>query len=646
MRIRIISFLRKAIADQSGQSIVMLSLAVMSLCAMSGLTLDIGHAYFVRSQVQNAVNAAGLAAAGSIYTNPSASAKSAKDIALDYLKMNPIPGLQNSAVKDADTKCMDSLQSPPWKCSDNNPVIDNAVWVKETVAVPTTFMAIFGYKTMNVTAKATASMQSSTLWNIAVIEDLTGSMGGTDTNCKSMSKYACTLNALQGFLGNANPCPGTAHYGSACTPDIANLRVALFGFPNLVTNSSGVVDTVTNCSVTASSFTVDTLPLKNAARYDPMTYIYDYDGAHHNLSASYELTYGVTNADVNGFVSDYYDGDKTETGKLNTDSALVKAIGWTASSGTVHDGCLKLLPYETALNGAVSPSAAGAHASNGDWTGNSGKDVKGHYPTVNTVKVGQGTTYIASAIYAAQAALTAEQARMAAKGKVTHNAMIIQSDGGMNMQWFYFPYGLVTQSPPALASGEPKTGRWTAPYNGYNEHTPAVIASTLGYSKTTSTPNEDAIIASYITGGPGAEAMAGTINGRYPDFLDQCQQTIMAAQAATLAGTRVYSIAFGASTTSDCAKGNTPDRNDVTLIPLSEYPLGKVNVPFTLDTLTGCMEMKNVASILDETFFAYSPSGTSSGCADDAHTTTSLASIFRAIQADIGTPKLVPNNAT
>jgi Flp pilus assembly protein TadG len=631
------SFLRKAIKDQSGQSAAVLGLAMLSLCAMSGLTLDVGHAYFVRSQLQNAVNAAGLAAAGSIYNS---TADSAKNVALAYLNVNPIPGLKDNTVSDAGTRCVDQLKTPPWKCSDDN--TDNVVWVTESVSVPTTFMRVFGFKTMNISAKATASMQSSTLWNIAVIEDLTGSMGGTDSNCKSMSKYACTLNALQGFLGNSNPCPGTAHYGSACTPDIANLRVALFGFPNLVTNSSGAVDSVTNCSTTAS-FTVDTLPLENATRYDPMTYHYNYDSADHKLSASYELTYKVTNADENGFVSDYYDGSNTTDGKLNTSSALVKAIGYTVSDGSTHAGCLTLAPYETASNGAVSPTAAGAVQSNGDWQGSSGKDKYGNYPKVNTVKVGQGLTYIASAIYAAQAALTAEKARMAALGKVTHNAMIIQSDGGMNMQWIYFPHGLVTQSPPAKSSGEPSSGKWAIPYNGYNEYTPATIDSTLGYQDTTSKPKEDAVIASYITGGPGAEA-SGTINGRYPDFLDQCQQTIMAAQRATKAGTRVYSIGFGASTTSDCAKGNTPDHNDVTLIPTSEYPLA-LNVPFTLDTLTGCVEMKNAASSLDY-FFAYSPSGTSSGCADDAHTTTSLASIFQAIQADTGTAHLVPNNAS
>jgi len=227
----------------------------------------------------------------------------------------------------------------------------------------------------------------------------------------------------------------------------------------------GAVDSVTNCSTTAS-FTVDTLPLENATRYDPMTYHYNYDSADHKLSASYELTYKVTNADENGFVSDYYDGSNTTDGKLNTSSALVKAIGYTVSDGSTHAGCLTLAPYETASNGAVSPTAAGAVQSNGDWQGSSGKDKYGNYPKVNTVKVGQGLTYIASAIYAAQAALTAEKARMAALGKVTHNAMIIQSDGGMNMQWIYFPHGLVTQNPPA--ANQPSSGKYIGNFKNYN----------------------------------------------------------------------------------------------------------------------------------------------------------------------------------
>jgi Flp pilus assembly protein TadG len=634
MRTKMMSFLRKAFADQGGQSMVILVGAVLSLCAMAGLTLDVGHAYSVRTQLQNSVNAAGLAAAGFIYNKQTADTDSAVTIALDFAKQNPVPGLTPTTT--ATLVCREALQAKPWTCV-TNPV-KNAIVVSEQVDTPTTFMRIFGYTKMSVSATATASMQSSGLWNIAVIEDLTGSMNNTDTNCSSMSEFSCTLNALQGWLATTNPCPGTGTTGSACKPDDANLRIAIFGFPNMLTTA---LPAVTTCSAAPSTpFTVDTLPLEDATSYAPMTYHYTYNGAPHDLGASYELTYGASGADANGFLSDYYDPTNKSTGGLNPTSALVQAIGYTGTSSKT--GCLKLVPNETATNGAISPTAAGTVASNGDWSGSSGKDKNGKYPIVNTVKVGEGLTYIASAIYAAQAALIAEQARMNALGKVTQNAMIIQSDGTMNMQWIYFPLGLVTQKPPS--NTEPNSGKWASPYNGYNLRTPATIDATLGYSNTTSTPNENAVIAKYITGGPGAEAVSGTISGLYPDFIDECQQTIIAAQKATVKGIEVFSIAYGASTTTDCGLGNTNGHNDVTLLPTSAFPL-PLNVPFTLSTLTGCVEMKNAATDVDH-FYSYSPSGTSNGCADSVHTSTTLASILKSIGSHFGKPKLIPNNAT
>jgi Flp pilus assembly protein TadG len=621
------SFLRKTIADQSGQSIVMLVGAMMSLCAMAGLTLDLGHAYIVRSQLQNAVNAAGLAGAGSIYNKQSADADSAKTVALAFLAKNPVPGVTSSS---ADTGCRDILQAKPWTCV-TNPT-DNAIVVTESVAVPTTFMRVFGMKTVNVTSTATASMQSSLLWNFAVIEDLTGSMSTIDTKC-GMSKFSCTLNALQSFLGAANPCPGTATYGSACKPDDANLRIAIFGFPNMLTSA---LPSVTACSsAPANLFTVDTLPLPTATSYSPMKYAFQYQKpvgttVNDSFTASYEVTYGASGADANGFLSDYYDPTNAATGHLNPSSALVQAIGYTGT-GAPKAGCLLLAANSLAINGAVTPPAAGGPGVNTN-TG----------VIVNTTDVGEGLTYLASVIYAAQAALTAEKARMLALGKVTHNAIILQSDGSMNMQWIYFPHGLVTQNPPA--ANQPSSGKYIGNFKNYNLSTPAKIDPTLGYSDTTSKPDESALIALRLSS-PSLEA-TGTISGLYPDFLDECQQTIIAAQHAAQAGTRVYSIAYGAETVQDCGiknGNNSAHYTDVTTLAASNF-VRPLYVSFTAATLSPCIEMKNAASDLDY-FYSYSASGDPTSCVDTVHTGQTLVDAYNAIHASIGTPHLIPNDA-
>ena len=46
------------------------------------------------------------------------------------------------------------------------------------------------------------------------------------------------------------------------------------------------------------------------------------------------------------------------------------------------------------------------------------------------------------------------------------------------------------------------------------------------------------------------------LNNQSTKLDSQCQQAVTAAAAATTAGTRVYSVAYGASTTSGCSRGN------------------------------------------------------------------------------------------
>jgi hypothetical protein len=513
-------------------------------------------------------------------------------------------------------------------------------------------------------------MAFSQLWNIAVIEDLTGSMATTDSKCQSMSEFECTLNGLQGFLAAANPCPPGA---SSCTPANANLRVALFGFPNMIYSALPSVNACSGASyVEPQPFTILTLPLPTATSYVPLEYQYTIPLTATTqktgiLVASYELTYGASDADANGFVSDYYD-PSTNSG-LNPASSLVQGIGYTGTSGS-KTGCMLLDPDENSLNGAVTPPAAGGPGVVG---GSSADDHSATVPSpngviVNTTQVGEGTTYLASVIYAANSALIAEQTWMQnVNHTTTKNAIIIQSDGGVNTQWIYFPQGLVTQNPPA--THQPTTAPWNGNFAGYNAPSPAKIpvgnicSGTPGTAGTLACPGEydtlnttpqtpsayptakiAANLSSPLAMAVGGVAVANT--GKYPDFLDECQQTIAAGMYAKSVGTRVYSIAYGASTGSQCSTGGSAaDFTDVTLRPLTDYYGQTLNVAFgSVGALSPCVEMKDTASDL-QYFYSYYPSGSSGSCSDTEHTSTSIVSIYQSIQATIGKPRLIPNTA-
>jgi hypothetical protein len=665
MKMKVASFFRRVFSDQRGQAMGLMvggaGVFLLTVSGVAGFTIDVGRAYSVRNELLTSTRSAGLAAAGYIYNNTSGTLTDAVNEAAAVAALNPVPGL--TTTTNAALVCRTSLQQAGWTCA-TNPV-NNALLVTETVSMPTTFMRLFGIQFLTVSAQATASMAFAQEWNIAVIEDLTGSMANTDSNCKSLSDFNCTLNGLQGFLAAANPCPPGA---SSCTTANANLRVALFGFPNLI---YGALPTVNACSgasyVEPQPFTILTLPLPTATSYVPLTYQYTYPltatTTHTStFTASYEMTYGAGDADANGFVSDYYQPSNTATGGLNPASSLVQGIGYTGT-GT-KTGCMKLDPDENSLNGAVTPPAAGGPG----VVGGGSADDHNVGVIVNTTQVGEGTTYLASVIYAANSALIAEQTWMQnVNHTTTKNAIIIQSDGGVNTQWIYFPQGLVTQNPPA--THQPTTAPWNGNFAGYNAPSPAKIpvgnicSGTPGTAGTLACPGEydtlnttpqtpsayptakiAANLSSPLAMAVGGVAVANT--GKYPDFLDECQQTIAAGMYAKSVGTRVYSIAYGASTGSQCSTGGSAaDFTDVTLRPLTDYYGQTLNVAFgSVGALSPCVEMKDTASDL-QYFYSYYPSGSSGSCSDTEHTSTSIVSIYQSIQATIGKPRLIPNTA-
>jgi hypothetical protein len=212
--------------------------------------------------------------------------------------------------------------------------------------------------------------------------------------------------------------------------------------------------------------------------------------------------------------------------------------------------------------------------------------------------VGGESTYYAGVIYAAQAALIQEQAANTG----SKNAMIIISDGEANAA------GL-----PATSSKFPQATS-TAATGGVS----VTYAGTATWSATAKN-------LANVTGGWGT----------YPDFNDECQQAIVAAQAANTAGTVVFAVAYGSETTGCGAGGGT----DTHLLATGN------NVPFTLGQLTPCVTMENIASNMSDFFSDPNQGGSTSTCVDGTHTTQTLADIALNISAYFNTPRLVPYNA-
>jgi len=616
-----LAFVRRALNDQRGQVIPWVTGGMFAFMGMAGLTIDIGHAYAVRAQFQNSTNAAALAAANAANVSQTPLYEATLVSAASGPNASPYYTAGSLSVTQL---CLNMLQPNGLTCTSNP--INNAVKVSQSASVPTYFLGAVGITTIPLKTTALASDLIPNNWNIAIIEDATGSMATVDSNCPggSVSEFQCALNSIQTILAKVNPCPGTM---TSCTPDQANIRVALFTFPNMVTKylptfyKSGCSSNLSSITPPAP-FQVMTLPKENASSYTPLTYSQATTPTATTWTASYELTWGAQNADAasgypgdpngvdaNGFVSDYYSPGNTVTGNLNPNSPLVRLVGYGGNGGGTGTGsgsisnasggaasgsaapCMPISESGIDLNGATNPGSTIPSITS---TANGGTQATSS-TTVNTLGVGEGITYYAAAIYAAQAALTAEQA--AYPLKQSKNAIILLSDGQANTQWIYFPAG--SQKPGAV-----------------NTSLKSTIVGSGGYDTTKSAPLLTAKVASGLPS-PNSE-VNGAISGVYPDFMDECQQAIVAAQyaasstnAASLAS-RVIAIAYG-SEQKGCGTGSgaaTDAHNDVTTVAT-----GNVTA-FTAATLTPCITMENIAS--DKAYFysdwTQSGSGVDTSC--------------------------------
>lgn len=529
------SFLSRLWTAESGQALPWIAgLLSVFLGVGGGLVVDLGRAYLIRGTLQNYANSMALAAAGEVYNTSNADNAStfANNYSASKGNENYNAGL-GTVTPSVTEVCLNSLMPGGATCTVSSPA--NAVKVSETTTIPTIFMKVFGVPNLTVTANATSSIQGQAQpWNVAIIVDATDSMvNTTDSNCSTStnpSEFTCALQSVQTMLQALNPC---APGVSSCATSNSSLRVALFAFPNVVTSQRP--DNY-GCNGTIPTSEPYTLPGTGLSSYTPLTY--------NSVNATYQVTLPSTgNADANGFVSDYY--SPSSSNGLNPNSEIVKAIG-AASSCT-------------------------AMKSNGGES-----------------------TYYASVIYAAQAALTAEKALHPG----SKNAIILLSDGEASAANTKFPSSSSTVSPAA---------------DGIS-----IITNLLGDLLTN---------------------LDGGTWGTYPDFHDECQQAIAAAHSAYLAGTRVYAMAYGSQSDGCGVAGSGATVTDTTTVTTG------ANQSFTAATLTPCITMENIASSLDYFYSDWNQSGSGSTCVDNSHTTTNLSDIALAIAATFSEPRLLPNNA-
>jgi len=161
--------------DCNGQVLVIVSLVLIVLVAVVGLAIDSGRAYGVKAKLNAAVDAASIAAAKALSEGEDEARKTAER----FFHGNFPDGFMDSSPEFNPDNIGITASS------DGNVVVT----IPGSAEMPTTFMGILGYKTLNVSARAQVTRKAV---DIAFVVDNTTSLTlGTDVTDQvvAASKY-------------------------------------------------------------------------------------------------------------------------------------------------------------------------------------------------------------------------------------------------------------------------------------------------------------------------------------------------------------------------------------------------------------------------------------------------------------------------
>jgi Flp pilus assembly protein TadG len=193
------------VRDESGQALIIVVFAIITLIAVIGLGVDLGVVYVERVRLARAMDAAALAGAQELPTEDAAHAR-----ALEYLNANgydtanacvDINGGGDCATSSSETVItIDTFRFR----DEGEPNTANRILVQGQQDVPLNFLRVIGFDTVPIAANATAENIENL--DIALVYDRSGSMQ-EDTRC-----YGCWDEST----GATHPLP----FGNHCNaPD-------------------------------------------------------------------------------------------------------------------------------------------------------------------------------------------------------------------------------------------------------------------------------------------------------------------------------------------------------------------------------------------------------------------------------------------
>lgn len=164
--------------DEKGATFILVASAIMALTAAVGVAVDVGRGQMTQTKLQNALDAAGLAAGASINTTD------LEAEVLKYVNVNFSQGTLGATITDID----------PVLSADGT-----LLTVSATATMPTTFMQIFGDETMTIRADTEVTRTSKGM-ELAMVLDTTGSMAGSKISALQTASH----DLLEILFGESN----------------------------------------------------------------------------------------------------------------------------------------------------------------------------------------------------------------------------------------------------------------------------------------------------------------------------------------------------------------------------------------------------------------------------------------------------------
>jgi len=203
-------------SQSSGQIIVLASIAMIAVIGFAALAVDIGYMYSTKRSMQTAADAAAIAAANALQSTNSNNYQQA---ATDVATLNGFTNGQNGVTVNVGTPT-------------SGPYSGNSSYVEVDVkqAVPTFFLRVLGFNTLNVAASAVSGTVSGSGCVYALDPSMSGAISLTGN---------ITINASCGIIDNSSSSSALSVTGNA------TINTAYTGVSGNYTTSGNVTITPT-----------------------------------------------------------------------------------------------------------------------------------------------------------------------------------------------------------------------------------------------------------------------------------------------------------------------------------------------------------------------------------------------------------------